>query len=198
MTNPSKNLSEFAVLLIDVQKDFWTKEIATDFPDFPSKVAQLLKFCRTEGLDIIHLRAGFKKDESDWMLRYRLLGEIPCIEETSGTNVLDCAREVQGEPIIIKKSFDGFINPLLEEILEKRNKRCLLVAGLVTSVCVLLTAATAAQKGYLVNVIEDCCADTSEAHCYALNNYPFIFNCTEVSRINTDMEIWISELQRLN
>ena len=69
MTNSSKNFSEFAVLLIDVQEDFWTKEIATDFPAFPSKVSQLLKFCRTKGLDIIHLRAGFKKDESDWMLQ---------------------------------------------------------------------------------------------------------------------------------
>ena len=197
MTEQPRDLSAFALLLIDIQEDFWTKEIANAFPEFPQKVDELLAFCRREGLDVIHLRAGFKEDQSDWMVRYRLLGRTPCIEGMRGAEILDYAKEKTGEVVIVKQTFDGFLNPRLEEFLEKRNKRYLLVAGLVTSVCVLLTAAAAAQKGYLVNVVEDCCADMPEAHRYALETYPFIFNRTKVSRIDTDWGTWISELEDL-
>ena len=73
ITEQSRDFSAFAVLLIDVQEDFWTKEIANAFPEFPNKVSKLLDFCRREGLDIIHLRAGFKKDELSIQLKENTL-----------------------------------------------------------------------------------------------------------------------------
>ena len=43
-----RNWEQFALLLIDVQQDFWPEKLAASFPDFPDKVARLLAFCRAD------------------------------------------------------------------------------------------------------------------------------------------------------
>ena len=99
--------------------------------------------------------------------------------------------------VITKNTFDGFQKPRLQDYLEKNNKRFLLIAGLVTSVCVLLTAASAAQKGYLVGLVEDCCADKPEAHVHTLSRYPFIFQRTTVAQIAGNREQWLADLEKI-
>jgi len=77
----------------------------------------------------------------------------------------------EGEKIFQKTTFDAFLSTNIDEYLRTKNKKLLLFAGLVTSVCVLLNSATANQKGYLVKIIEDCCADFPEAHGIILKRY---------------------------
>ncbi len=67
-----RDWSHFALLLVDVQQSFWPVQGRPDFPDFPANVARLLALCRSEGLEVIHVRSRFKPDKSDWMLMYRL------------------------------------------------------------------------------------------------------------------------------
>ena len=81
--------------------------------------------------------------------------------------------------------------------LEKKNKRYLLIAGLVTSVCVLLTAATAAQRGFLVGIVDDCCADTPEAHEQTLQGYPFIFDRVSVTQVAACRDSWLADIAKL-
>ena len=131
------------------------------------------------------------------MLRYLLGDEIPCIEGKAGAGIFDCAAEAADEPVIRKQTFDGFLNPELQERLAAGNKKFLLMAGLVTSVCVLLTAAAASQRGYLVGIVEDCCADKAEAHLHTLERYPFVFEQTTTSSLVADRENWLAELQKL-
>ncbi len=197
MIAASRNWESFALLLIDVQKDFWTERMSQEFSDYEKHVRNLLHVCRQEGIDIVHLRARFQQDESDWMVRYRNLGRIPCIEGTPGVEIFPCAQAEPGEFVIYKQSFDGFHKPALPAYLEKNKKRFLLVAGLVTSVCVLLTAATAAQRGYLVGIVEDCCADKPDAHDHTLRRYPFIFDRTSVDQISANHEKWLADLGQL-
>jgi len=192
----SPDWDEFALLLIDVQGDFWNDDVAAAFPDFPAGVRRLLETCRRSGIDVVHLEARFRSDRSDWMTRYRLGDSIPCIDGTAGAEVLDFARAEAGEPVIVKQSFDGFLNPLLEETLESNGKRFLFVAGLVTSVCVLLTAAAAAQRGYLVAVIEDCCADLPAAHAHTLGRYPFVFSRASSGDFAERYGEWRQQLDR--
>lgn len=166
-----RNWQQFALLLIDVQEDFWNQELERAFPNFRENVAHLLSFCRQEGLEVIHLREVFNPDGSDWLLPYRLRGRAPCVRGTSGAAVLDCAGERPGEVVIEKQTLDGFHNPQLLDCLRRRDKRFVLAAGLVTSVCVLFTSASAAQLGFLTAVVEDCCADYPEAHAMVLKRY---------------------------
>lgn len=176
--------------MIDVQKDFWTDEMTAAFPEFEANVAELLDLCRREDIDVVHLRARFKPDKSDWMVKYLFRDGIPCVEGTPGESVFPCAAEAAGEPVIYKQSFDGFLNPALHSHLQERGKRFLLVAGLVTSVCVLLTSAAAAQRGYLVAVVEDCCADQPEAHQHTLSRYPFVFDRLNTGDIVASLDHW--------
>lgn len=193
-TDYARTWAPFVLLLIDVQRDFWTEELSRAFPDYERNVSKLLGFCRQEQIDIVHLRAEFRNDKSDWMVKYKSLGRIPCIKGTEGAEILPCAKEAPGEKVLIKQTFDGFHQPELHSYLEEHKKRFVLIAGLVTSVCLLLTAADAAQRGYLVGMVEDCCGDKPEAHCYTLERYPFIFCRTKVDQIASDRERWIAEI----
>jgi nicotinamidase-related amidase len=197
MNAASGNWDSFALLLIDVQKDFWKDEMSQTFADYEKNVRRLLHVCRHEGIDVVHLRARFQKDESDWMVKYKFLDRIPCIEGTPGVEIFPVAGEQPGEFVIFKQTFDGFHKPALQAYLEKNQKRFVLIAGLVTSVCVLLTAATAAQRGYLVGVVEDCCADSPEAHEHVIQSYPFIFDRVSVNQITSCHDMWLDDIGRL-
>jgi len=193
----TRNWDAYALLLIDVQRDFWTDGMSQELAGYEANVSQLLTVCRREGIDVVHARARFLKDRSDWMVKYRCMDRIPCIEGTPGVEVLPCAQAVPGEFVIYKQSFDAFRKPALDAYLAKNRKRYLLVAGLVTSVCVLLTAAAAAQRGYLVGLVEDCCADQAAAHTHTLPQYPFIFERTTVDRIAANHDKWQADLGKL-
>jgi nicotinamidase-related amidase len=198
MTNTQRDWGRFALLLIDVQKDFWTEELAESFPHFPANVAQLLSLCRTEGIEVIHLRASFKPDMSDWMVKYKLNRSIPCIEGTAGVETLPFALDDPGETVIIKQTFDGFHAPELLGHLRQKGKRFVLTAGLLTSVCVFLTTSSAAQKGFLTAVVEDCCADKPHLHDQTLNTYQFIFDRTNLDLIPERYGDWLAELKELD
>ena len=183
MPKPQPGWDPFALLLIDVQQDFWSESRAANFPDFPANVTRLLKWCRAQGPEVIHLHASFKPDQSDWMARYRLRGTIPCIQGTPGIKTLPFAVEAPGEAVLIKHSFDGFQNPDLLAYLRLKGKRFILTAGLVTSTCVFLTTASAAQSGFLTAIVEDCCADDPSAHEQTLSRYRFIFDRVKLDQL---------------
>jgi nicotinamidase-related amidase len=200
VTEQRPDWSEFALLLIDLQRDFWPKEpkLAQFFPEFPDRVARLLALCRGEGIEVVHLRAIFQPDMSDWMACYKLRGCIPCVAGTPGVETVPCAMEAPGEAVIVKQTFDGFHNPQLADHLHQKGKRFLLVAGLVTSTCVLLTAASAAQLGFLAAVVDDCCADQPAAHEETLDRYQFIFDRVTVDRIPQRHAEWRAQLDTLD
>ena len=193
----AQNWSPFILLLIDVQADFWEPATADAYPDFPENTANLLAFCRRTGLDILHLRASFRPDRSDWMARYKLLGKIPCVAGTAGAEVLPCAQAEPGEPIIYKQSFDGFLQPELPHHLEENGKRFVLVAGIESSVCVLLTAMAATQRGYLTAIVSDCCADNRPAHEHTMGNYRFAFDTVNHADILASYARWRDDLAAL-
>ena len=176
-----------------------TERVAAAFPAFPGNVARLLAFCRTAGIDVVHLRARFRPDGSDWLVNARLRGRTPCVDGTPGAQTLDIAHELPGEAVIVKQTWDGFENPELSAYLRDNGKRFLLVAGLVTSVCVLFTAASAAQRGFLTAVVEDCCADRPEAHAQTLDRYGgLVFRRTSADGLLNADASWWEALRRLD
>jgi nicotinamidase-related amidase len=196
-----RDWSRFALLLVDVQQSFWPGCVAPDFPDFPANVARLLALCRSEGLEVIHVRSRFKPDKSDWMLMYRLrvpVSHHPCVAGQQGEGPLSCAASKPGELVVFKQTFDALRTPNLLPYLRENDKRVLLVAGLLTSVCVLFTAASAAQLGFLAAVVEDCCADRSEKHRGTLDEYQFMFDRTTTDAIREQHANWLAALAELD
>ncbi len=196
--NTNRNWEEFALLRIDIQQDFWSKRLQQSFPDFPANVERLLSFCRDEGLDVVHLRASFKPDMSDWMPKYVLREAIPCVQGTGGDEPVPFAVETPDETIILKQTFDGFHNQELLHYLHQKSKRFVLTAGLVTSTCVFFTTASAMQKGFLTAIVEDCCADEPFIHEHTLERYQFIFDRTSTDAICKDHFKWLEALEQLD
>lgn len=197
MKTAQRGWEQFVLLLIDLQRDFWSDEMAECFPSFPDNVVRLLGLCRSAGIEVVHLRASFKPDGSNWMPVYRLRGRIPCVEGTAGVETLPFALKDPGEKVIVKQTFDGFQQPELLQHLERRGKRFVLTAGLVTSVCVFLTTASAAQGSFLTAIVEDCCADRPEAHAQTLETYQFIFRRTTLDLITSHHAEWLASLREL-
>lgn len=190
--------SRYALVIVDMQSDFWSAAVAATVPELPDRVAALLAWARAEGPTVVHLRARFRPDRRDWMARYRLRNWTPCIDGTPGVETLPFAAEWSGEPVITKQSFDGFLGTDLDEVLAGRGIRGLLVAGLVTSTCVLFTASTATQRGYLVSVVSDCCSDRAELHHATLAAYPFIFGTVRSNEIAQRRAGWDADLDRMD
>jgi nicotinamidase-related amidase len=198
MTHVDRDWRQFALLLIDLQQDFWPTAMAQQFPDLPNNITKLLGFCRLEGISVVHLRACFQPDMSDWMVPFKLRGRTPCIAGTPGVEVLPFAREMPDETVILKQTFDGFHNPQLMRHLQRNGIRFVLVAGLVTATCVLFTATSAAQLGFLTAVIEDCCASEPAVHEHILHHYRFAFERTTVDQIPERHTDWLNNLKRLD
>lgn len=198
-TDKNRDWGPFALLLIDVQTDFWD-EVGTYFPDFPDNVRRLLDFCRAEGVEVIHLRAMFKPDLSDAMPYYRLKRrELPCIEGTGGVQPESFALELGGEKVFHKQVFDGFLNPELDAYLRERGKKFLITAGLVTSICVFLTTASAYQRGYLTALVTDCCADTPKNHQSIITQYDgMCFDTATLRSLPEQYQVWRKEMDLLN
>lgn len=195
--NPSP-WDDYALILVDVQNDFWSEEVAAAAPWFLDGIESLLGTCRQLGIEVVHVHARFREDRSDWIARYRLRGGIPCVAGTEGAEPLAVAAPQAGERVVLKQSFDAFLGTGLDELLRRTGRQFVLVAGLVTSTCVLLTAATATQLGYLVALVEDCCADRQAFHdrvlrCY----YPFMFGMTRSDLLTHDRAEWDEQLGRL-
>jgi len=77
------------------------------------------------------------------------------------TTPTEFALERGTEPVIIKHTFDGFLHTKLELTLRKMHITHVICAGMVTTCCVLFTAASASAflRGFKVTLIKDCCAD---------------------------------------
>ena len=77
---------------------------------------------------------------------------------------------------IDKRTYSGFYNTILDELLKHNNITEVYIAGLVTSICVQHTTADAFFRGYKINIVENGCADISKekhenAIEYMKNNY---------------------------
>jgi len=122
----------------------------------------------------------------------------PCIAGQEGEEPISFAASKPGEFIVYKQTFDAFHTPNLVSYLRENDKRVILVAGLLTSVCVLFTAASASQLGFLAAVVEDCCADRPEKHEHTLDEYQFMFERTTTDTLCEQYSKWIAALTELD
>ncbi len=183
--------TQLALLLVDIQRDFWgTHAGEPRFASFPANIRTLLATAGANHLAVVHTQAVFKPDGSDWMLFYRPhgRGRIPCLAGSEGAQIEEFAAPLNGEPVIRKQTFDGFANTDLARVLNARNIKALLIAGLETSVCVLFTATSAYLQRLVPIVVSDACADSEERHDTALRLYSGLcFQSTKTARVQEEL-----------
>ena len=163
------------ILLIDVQPEWWTPDVARRFPKFPEHIQSLCHTCRSRGLRLIHIRAKYDHSENGyphnrWLNQFiELNPEKPTRMKGQATSF---ARARRGEMVIYKPAFDSLSGTSLEKTLKKLHVRTIYIAGMLTSVCVHHTAHGAFIRGYKVQVLQHCCADrTRQRHNASLGLY---------------------------
>ncbi len=185
-------VSKIALVLIDIQCDFWEPlKKYPNFRSFPDNIRMLLDKARTLNLPVIHLKSSFRSDRSDWMLFYRPhgRGNIPCIEGTRGTVIEDFATPIKDEILITKHTFDGFIDTNLGKILRDLEIEGILIAGLEMSVCILFTATSAYLRDLVPFVVTDACADEPLRHNTTIQMYrDLCFKTVTTSQVQENWE----------
>lgn len=152
--------SRHALLAIDIQYDFL--EGIEEADAFETNVRRVFAFCRSQRIPIVHVRSGFQEDGSDWMVFAKLSGRSPCLRGDHGSLVPEWASATPNETVLEKTKLDAFLQTDLHAILERRGVRHVFVCGLVTSVCINITALSAVQRGFVTTVLSDCVADESD------------------------------------
>ena len=166
MTNTS------ALVLIDLQNEFLSPEGNFPIPDTElliSNVTSLVSHFRAKGSTIFWVRACYapykpKASKGPRIpfdpLNGKHTGKTPCcIEGTPGADFPPAILALikSNEDIVFAKTwYSSFKETDLEAALRKRGVTDVYIAGLMTNVCVLSTAAEAKRLGFEVRVVEEC------------------------------------------
>ena len=187
-----------ALLAMDFQNDIVHENGA--FKDFGfaamvkqndvfAKSAQLLDAARRSGVRVIYVvikyRPGYPERPANSGLFERTAQANAIVEGTWGAEIHEAVAPKDGEPVVTKRGVGAFYGSDLDALLATGGIDTLLLSGVATNFVVEGTARDAADRGYNVVIVGDCCASASqETHDAALNTtLPFlstIFSLDEV------------------
>ena len=78
------------------------------------------------------------------------------VPEKLGRTISGLYKDDEGFPLIEKATFSGFGSSTFSEMLENRQTKQIVLAGIETPICIYQTAMDAISSGYLVTILEDC------------------------------------------
>lgn len=151
--------NKIAILLIDYQPVYTENlNVKKHFPHLEQNFISFINYIRYHipSENIIHIRTNYNSTFAANFKKFHPDKPIPFDVQSTYY-----ASAFENEKIVVKSSFDGFLNTTLEKYLKERNIDTLIVCGLLTSICVLFTTQSAFSLGYKVYLYEPACADRS-------------------------------------
>ncbi|MFH8793693.1 isochorismatase family protein [Streptomyces sp. NPDC017941] len=148
LDNEPPRLSESALILIDYQNTYRTGVMALEgAEEAVAAGARLLERARAAGTTVVHVI-----NDGGEGTPYDIRAHIGAIS--------DEVAPVDGEPVVVKQFPDSFHATDLEQVLRDRGfapggGRDLVLAGLMTHMCVTFTAQGAFNRGYRPTVVAD-------------------------------------------
>lgn len=138
-----------ALLIIDIQNDYFPNG---KFPlvnplEAAKKAYSLLQCFREHNGHHVHIQHISLKPDAAFFIR----GD-------SGSDIHDAVAHFEGEPIVYKHYPNSFRETNLLEMLKGWGIERVVIAGMMTHMCVDATARAAADFGFQVIVAEDACA----------------------------------------
>jgi nicotinamidase-related amidase len=140
---------ETGLLLIDIQNDYFPggKAELVDSTEAGEKARQALDWARGKGMPIFHVRHTSPRPGANFFL-----------PGTAGAEIRTCVKPVQGEGLIEKHFPNSFRETALLDNLRQKQIGRLVVAGMMTHMCVEATVRAAADLGFECVVLHDACA----------------------------------------
>src|SRR3990172_9418287 len=138
-----------ALLVIDIQNDYFPGgKYPLVEPLTAEKKAYLLLQCfREHGGRHVHIQHISLEPDA----RFFIKGD-------RGSDIHDSVAHFEGEPIVYKHEPNSFLNTNLLELLRGWEIERVVIAGMMTHMCVDATARAASDLGFQVIVAEDACA----------------------------------------
>lgn len=138
--------SLIALIVVDVQRAFDEWEAAgkrRNNPQAVVRIVDLLSAFRDCGAPIFHIRHEGTRPNSSFR------------PDGTGYPVKDEAREMAGEPVIVKRVNSAFIGTDLEARLRAANIKTLVICGATTNHCVETTTRMAGNLGFDAALVRD-------------------------------------------
>src|SRR5919201_270211 len=141
--------SSRALLIIDIQRDYFPGgAYPLVEPDAAATEARrVLDSFRAAGHPVIHMRHVWDAPDAEFMR-----------PGTEGIEIHPTVAPADGELVLEKTSPNSFVGTPLEEELRQRDPDELVVAGMMSSMCVDATVRAAADLGFAPTVVHDACA----------------------------------------
>jgi nicotinamidase-related amidase len=138
--------SKTALIVIDVQRAFDEWEAAgkrRNNPEALARIVELLAAFRAGKRPIFHIRHEGMRPNSSFA------------PGSTGYPVKDEAREIEGEPVIVKRVNSAFIGTDLEARLRAAGITTLVICGATTNHCVETTTRMAGNLGFDAALVRD-------------------------------------------
>jgi nicotinamidase-related amidase len=128
--------------------------------------AEMLAFCRTNGIECLFARIACHKDDGrDRSLSQKLPGwNNLLLPKTEHASQIVPELQPLGDEIVVTKTTDSALTGTnLRLILRNMDFATVVCAGIFTDQCVSSTVRSLADESFSVIVLEDCCAAGSDA-----------------------------------
>ncbi len=153
------------------------------------KVNKLLNFARSNQWLIIWIIVGFDKNyteaNSNSPIFNRARQHEALQKGTWGTELLAEMNYNESELIIYKNAVNPFHATNLDHVLRSNQVSNLYLAGVSTEVAIQSCTRDAHDRGYVVNIISDCCASSNQDYHNAslamLGNMAKVINSTDLN-----------------
>ena len=142
------------LLLVDMQEDFFARDMTPSRDVVISGAAELLQAFRAAGAPVAHIHTMCAPDGSDAMPHW-LPDKMLCVAGTPGVLAPEPLRPEGEEFVAVKQHYDGFVDPGLEPWLRQHGVETVVVCGVYTQTCVRAAVLGAYQRGFQVVMATD-------------------------------------------
>jgi nicotinamidase-related amidase len=135
--------------LIDIQNDYFPdgKMELSGSTEAGRHAGEILSFFRENQMPVVHIQHLSTRPGSTFFL-----------PGTPGAEIHECVKPLANETVIVKNYPNSFRETRLGEFLKQQNIDHLIVAGMMTHMCVDATVRAAADYGFACTLIHNACA----------------------------------------
>ena len=130
-----------------------------------ARTAQVLNRARSVGMPVIYTRVCFRPGYSDLIVNNPLFSltaeKMALIDGTPGAEIIEELTPQPGDFVINHRRVTAFYGTELNTLLKRHGITTLALTGVATNITVEGTAREAANEGYNVTVLADCCSAAS-------------------------------------
>jgi nicotinamidase-related amidase len=138
-----------ALLIIDIQRDYFPggAHPLAEPEAAAANAGRVLAAFRAAGEPVVHVQHVWDAPDAAYLR-----------PGTAGFEIHDAVKPEGAEPVVRKSAPNGFVGTGLEEELRGRGVDALVVAGMMSSMCVDATVRAAVDLGFEAAVVHDACA----------------------------------------